>query len=206
MTRKLEDQFGDVVRDLNRLAEQDERSYGKIEHWIHLIHQARSASRRLQQVVEIAAGLRLTAPRILNHFPNDLESQITKAYHALVKAGQGKLASRIALLSRAGHLEKLDQCEICQHWFLGRRDARTCSGACRQRKTEQQAGFKARRRKWLLETALIPRMQARVGKLAGPENRLRREKWESRLNDYRQELQCIPGASCQPAQADRSRP
>jgi len=110
-----------------------------------------------------------------------------KGDQALPRAA--RLARRVAALFLSEHWDKLHKCLICRKWFLGRRDAKTCSPACRQKKVELGADFKRRRRNWQLETRLIPRVEARLKKLQGAGDRSRYRRWQERLRAYRKELE-----------------
>jgi hypothetical protein len=201
--------FEDVPAGLNWLAEQRGPDYEEVEYFIRLLREAMAYSSHLRQTVGRVAGLRYGVPVVLgplqhsaDHLPRLIHQQFAILARTPAPRNErewkdravpplGRLATRIAGLFLSGHWDRLHQCQVCQAWFLGRRDAKTCSGACREKRAEQATDFKLRRRKWQIEAVLIPRIEAQVEKLQGLENRLRRRKWENRLRNYRDELQRI---------------
>ncbi len=199
----------DVPDLLNRLDRQGS-DYASVEKFIGLLSEADEVPERLRRAIAAVSGnkfepnyRRLLPERPPLHSTDDLPLLISRRYAILAhtpaprneeewKARRapplGRLAERIAALFLSGYWDKLHLCQVCRKWFLGRKDARTCKAACRERKSERREGFRSQRRAWLLENQIIPRIEARVKKLLGPANRLRREKWERRLADYQKEL------------------
>jgi len=206
--------FRDVPDLLNRMDREDSR-YARVVGFIELLSEAGAASERLRRTVEAVAGHkfepdygRISPERPSLHPLDELPRLISKQFAVLAhtpaprteqewraglhrKSHLGRLAERLAVLFLSGHWERLRRCKVCGKWFLGRGDAQTCSAACREKKSERREGFKRRRRAWLLENALIPRVRSRIAKLRGRQNPPQRERWEKRLATYRDELQKI---------------
>lgn len=207
--------FVEVPRELNRLAARGGKDYEQIAHFIGLLSEAEAVEGHLKRTIARAAGLRHKAdygtPMVerrpfysADALPQLISAQCARLCLAPAPrsakewAGQraaptplAALAQRIAQLFLSGLWANLHRCEVCETWFLGRRQAKTCKAACREKKTETRATFKRQRREWLLNKKHIPRIKARLQRLQGPANRLRRVKWKNRLKDYQRELQKI---------------
>lgn len=200
--------FRDVPKELNRIAAQGQAEYQEVTRFVDLLRAADAVSDPLKQAIARVAGLReeIHYGTPLVQWREDLPHTIVRQFARLAhtpaprtvaewKAArlppQAQLAQRLALVFLSGYLNHLHQCDVCEEWFLGRRQAKTCSAACREKKSESRTTFKRQRRAWLLNKKHIPRINARLQTLHGPANRLRREKWENRLKDYQRELQEI---------------
>jgi hypothetical protein len=208
--------FQDVPAGLNRFAGLGGKDYEKIEHFIALLCEVDSFTAHLRRAVARVAGLRFGAhygtrlpegPTLppAAHLPMLIARQFallaktpaprteTEWLEAQKKGDQAlpqaaRLARRVAALFLSEHWDKLHKC-LCRKWFLGRRDAKTCSPACRQKKVELGADFKRRRRNWQLQTKLIPRVEAQLKKVEGLADPSRYRRWEERLRTYRKEVE-----------------
>lgn len=207
-------EFEDIPAKLNALrgCAESAPEYQRVARFIELINAVDDEMERLRNGVARAAGLerkeRFCVP--ISHRPHlsdlrtevDLRREVAKQFVRLTRtpapskrskkepalSETGKLARRIALLHQSGFWSNLHRCQECEAWFLGRRQAVSCSRECRDRKSKRREGFKRVRRMWQLENALIPRIKTRIGKLKGEANRNRRERWKERLSLYQHEL------------------